>query len=53
VRPREWNTFQVSQLNVTGVNVIADELRRYCVVNFCTGLVTPSLLPLDSIESTV
>src|SRR6266404_2550600 len=26
---------------------------NYCVVKFCTGLVTPSLLPVDSIESTV
>jgi hypothetical protein len=29
------------------------KVRRYGVVNLCTELVTPSLLPLDSIEFTV
>jgi len=31
----------------------AGDARRYGVVNLFTGLVTPSLLPLGSIESTV
>jgi hypothetical protein len=31
----------------------AAKVRRYCVVKVFIGLVTPSLLPLESIDSTL
>jgi hypothetical protein len=43
----------LTYIQVIQSNLMSAKVRRYCVVKFCTGLATPSLRPLDSIESTV
>jgi hypothetical protein len=43
----------LKHIQVMQRNLIAAKVRCYCVVKVFIGLVTPSLLPLESIDSTV